>query len=127
MMNDEHDSDLQRRIAAWREEEKARTPDYERVWQRAERAAVEQNATIGKARLWPRFAAAAAAVVTLAAAGIWWTGRDRDESWDAQLAAFESELNALPAPATAPEPPDWESPTDFLLAGTDDDSNRINR
>ena len=119
-MNDEHDSDLQRRIAAWREEEKARTPDYERVWQRAKWRAKQAASPPGNGRAWLRWTTALAAVVALAAAGFWWSARDTDGSWSAQLAALESELEMLP-PAAEADSPAWEAPTDFLLAASPGD------
>jgi hypothetical protein len=127
MMNDD-EHDLQRRFDAWSGQERHAAPDFERVWQRAERVAARPVATDGGMRLRLRFAAVAA-MVALIAAGVWWGTSDRDESWDAQLAAFEEELDMLPLPEAAPEPREAALPTDFLLAGTGDDknSNRISR
>jgi hypothetical protein len=126
MMNDD-ERDLQRRFNAWSGQERHAAPDFERVWQRAERVAARPVATDGGMRLRLRFAVVAA-MVALIAAGLWWGTSDRVESWDVQLAAFEEDLDMLPLPDAAPEPAAWELPTDFLLAGADDNqSSRINR
>jgi hypothetical protein len=126
MMNDD-ERNLQQRFEAWSAQEQNATPDFDRVWRRAERAAVKAESPREVARLWPRFTMAALAVV-LATAIIWWGARDGgDASWDAQLAAFESELAALPADAE-PAPPAWTAPTDFLLAAIPDETlNALNR
>lgn len=125
MMNDD-EHDLQRRFDAWSGQERHAAPDFGRVWRRAERVVARPVATDGGMRL--RFAAVAA-MVALIVAGVWWVTSDREESWDAQLAAFEEELDMLPLSEAAPESREAALPTDFLLAGTDNDRNskRISR
>lgn len=129
-MNTPHDPsdeplrDLLREMAQAREKH---APPFQRIW----RAATTPRETEAVERWhWRPAQALVAAVLLLAAAVFWWSQPVTDApAWEAQLAAFATELAALPAPSAAPEPEAWELPTDFLLAGTDDDqnSNRIHR
>ncbi|MEZ5384952.1 MAG: hypothetical protein R3F13_05500 [Prosthecobacter sp.] len=127
MMNDD-EHDLQRRFDGWSAQERDSMPDFERVWRRAERVATQPDTAASLARWRPRLAVVG--VLVLFAAGVHWSTRERAESWDEQFAAFEEELDMLPLPDAEPtmEPGALELPTDFLLAGVDDNnSDRIRR
>ena len=121
--SDEPLRDLLREMAQAREKH---APPFQRIW----RAATTPRETKEVERWHGRPAQAlVAAALVLAAAVFWWSRSATDvPAWEAQLAEFENELEALPAPPAAPEPEAWDLPTDFLLAGTDDqNSNRIHR
>ena len=92
-MKDEGDSDLLRRFAAWREQEGAQTPDYERVWSRARHAAANAaSAPVSRWRLaWALGAAAAVCVMFM-----------------------------LSRPSVPVPPADEPLPTDFLLTANED-------
>jgi len=107
-MNDERDSDLQRRIAAWREEEKEQTPAFEDVWRRAQRAR-QTSAGFSGWRWRPAFGLGAVVAVLACAAVLWW----RPEP-DTPLAGGKS-AGALSAAAQIVAS-DWEMPSDLLLA-----------
>jgi hypothetical protein len=129
-MNTPHDPSDEPLRELLREMEQARekhAPPFQRIWRAA---TTPRNSKAVERWHWrPALALTAAAMVALVAAGVWWGTGDREESWDAQLAAFEEELDMLPLPEAAPEPEAWDLPTDFLLAGTDNDRNpnRISR
>ena len=127
MMNDEHDSDLQRRIAAWREEEKARTPDFERVWRRARHLAANSEPAPAPRLAW-RFAGGAAALL-LVMATVWVTTQPAPFPQTAstpELGAIEWDLLLAPLDEdlAEPEPPAWSAPTDYLLAAAPDDAGQ---
>lgn len=128
MNNDEHD--LQQRFDTWSAQERDATPDFERVWRRAERAVAQPHTAASAVRWWPRLAAAGVVALALLAAGVHWNTRERTASWDERFAAFEEELDMLPLPDAEPvaEPGAFELPTDFLLASADGTkSDPINR
>jgi hypothetical protein len=118
--HDPSDESLRTLLRAMEQERERLAPPFQRVWQRARRAAEQGETNAGAACAWPRFAALAG-ILTLAAAFLWWNRSYTDApEWEAQLAVFEEELDMLPLPNTAPEIGVWELPTDFLLAGADD-------
>jgi hypothetical protein len=129
-MNTPHDPSDESLRDLLRETEQARekhAPPFQRIW----RAATTPRETKA-VECWHRRLALAltvAAVLVLVTAVFWWSRPATDVlAWDAQLAAFEEDLDMLPLPDAAPEPAAWELPTDFLLAGADDNqSSRINR
>lgn len=130
-MKTQHDPSDESLRALLREMERERekhAPPFQRVWQHARRTVTA--GTVSARPLWgrPQIAALAATLI-LAAAVFWWSRPATDvPAWAAQLAAFEDELESLPALPTGPEPATWDLPTDFLLARTDDEnSNRIRR
>ena len=92
-MNDEGDSDLQGRFAAWRKQEGAQAPDYARAWRRAQHAAVNAvSAPVSRWRLaWALGAAAAVCVMLM-----------------------------LSRPSVPMLPKDEPLPTDFLLTASTD-------
>lgn len=129
-MNTPHDPSDEPLRDLLREMEQARekhAPPFQRMWRAATtpRETKEVERWLGR----PAQALAVAAALVLAAAVFWWSRPVTNAPvWEAQLVAFEEELDMLPLPDTAPEPEAWELPTDFLLAGADDqNSNRIHR
>lgn len=117
---DPSDESLRTLLRAMEHERERLAPPFQRVWQRARRDAGHGEKPAGAAWAWPRFAALAG-IAMLAAAFLWWNRSSTDApEWEAQLAVFEEELDMLPLPDTAPEIGVWELPTDFLLAGADD-------
>ena len=93
MKDDEGDSDLQGRFAAWRKQEGAQAPDYARAWRRAQHAAANAaSAPVSRWRVvWALGAAAAVCAVFV--------------------------LSRRSAPAL---PSDEPLPTDFLLVASED-------
>jgi len=107
-MNDERESDLQRRIAAWREQEKEQTPAFERVWRRAQRA--RQTSTASSGWRWRRVFGLGAVAATLMCLSVLWWRREPDT-----LRAGGESADALSAAAQIAAS-DWEVPSDLLLA-----------
>ena len=92
-MKGEGDSDLQRRFAAWREQEGAQTPDYERVWRRAQHGAANAaSAPVSRWRL----------------------------AWALGAAAAVCAVFVLSHPSAPMLPTDEPLPTDFLLVASED-------
>ena len=126
-MNDEHDSDLRRRFAVWREQEGAQTPDCERVWHRARHRAENSKPTPAP-RLALRFAGVGAALL-LVMATVWVVTKPASSPQTAstpELAVIEWDLLLAPLAEdlAEPEPPAWSAPTDYLLAAALDDAGQ---
>lgn len=118
--HDPSDESLRTLLRAMEHERERLAPPFQRVWHRARRAVEHRETCSGAACAWPRFAALAG-MLMLASAFLWWNRSSTDApEWEAQLAVFEEELDMLPLPDAAPEVGAWELPTDFLLAGADD-------